>query len=333
MDTERLYGDTMHDLVDIDDIERKDVETILETAERMKSDPERFSDALEDRTLLMLFEKPSTRTRVSFEAGMTQLGGHAINFEMDRSQMSRGESMHDTAKVLSRYCDTIMARLYDHRKIKELRDAADVPVINGLTDLLHPCQALGDAFTLEERGMDLREIQIAYVGDGNNVAHSLLQVAGRLGIDMTVGSPEGYEPDRTIFGRARANANRKDASITVVNDPVKAVEGADVVYTDVWVSMGDEAGGDAAASESTRSEGSVRENEEERKKDLVPYQVNEELIRHADDAVKVMHCLPAHRGQEITSEVLDGEHSIVFDQAENRMHVQKALLDTLINGS
>jgi ornithine carbamoyltransferase len=321
----------MHDLIDIDDIERKDVETVMKTAERMKSDPERFSRTLEDRTLLMLFEKPSTRTRVSFEAGMTQLGGHAINFEMDQSQMSRGESMHDTAKVLSRYCDAIMARLYDHGKIKELRDAADVPVINGLTDLLHPCQALGDAFTIQEQGLDLQEMKIAYVGDGNNVCHSLLQVAGRLGIDMTVGSPEGYEPDDKILGRARASANRKDASIRVANDPLRAVMDADVVYTDVWVSMGDEAGGDAAASESTRSEGSVREDEEKRKEDLRPYQVNEDLLRHASDDVKVMHCLPAHRGEEITSEVLDGEHSIVFDQAENRMHVQKALLDTLIN--
>lgn len=304
----------MHDLIDIDDIDRKDVETVLKTAERMKSDPERFSRTLEDRTLLMLFEKPSTRTRVSFEAGMTQLGGHAINFEMDQSQMSRGESMHDTAKVLSRYCDAIMARLYDHGKIKELRDAADVPVINGLTDLLHPCQALGDAFTLQEQGLDLQETQLAYVGDGNNVAHSLLQVAGRLGIDMTVGSPEGYEPDKKILGRARASANRKDATLRVVNDPTSAVKDADAVYTDVWVSMGDE-------------------DEEQRRGDLRPYQVNKDLLRHASDDVRVMHCLPAHRDEEITSEVLDGEHSIVFDQAENRMHVQKALLDTLINAS
>jgi len=304
----------MYDLIDIDDIERKDVETILKTTERMKSDPQRFSRTLEDRSLLMLFEKPSTRTRVSFEAGMTQLGGHAINFEMDRSQMSRGETMGDTARVLSRYCDAIMARLYDHDKIKELRDAADVPVINGLTDLLHPCQALGDAFTMQEQGLDLQEMKMAYVGNGNNVTQSLLQVAGRLGIDMTVGSPAGYGPDSKVLGRARAGANRTDASIRVTDDPVTAVKDADVVYTDVWVSMGDE-------------------DEDEPRDALGLYQVNQDLLRHARDDVRVMHCLPAHRGEEITSEVLDGEHSIVFDQAENRMHVQKALLDTLINRS
>ncbi|MDY6770631.1 MAG: ornithine carbamoyltransferase [Candidatus Nanohaloarchaea archaeon] len=302
----------MDNLIDIADLTTDDVKDVFERTDELRYNRKQYADRLANRTLLMLFEKPSTRTRVSFEAGMTQLGGHAINFEMESSQMSRGETLGDTAKVLSRYCDAVMARLYEHRKMKEFRDHADIPVINGLTDLLHPCQALGDLYTLKKEGLSFDELEMTYVGDGNNVCQSLLQVCGKLGVDMTVGSPEGYKPDEKIVGRARADADRKDARIRVVDDPVEAVDGADAVYTDVWTSMGDE-------------------NREERREALQPFQVNEELLEHAAGNVRVMHCLPAHRGEEVTSAVLDGGHSIVFDQAENRLHVQKAVLDLLIN--
>lgn len=301
----------MQDLIDVHDISREDIEEIYSLSEEIKSNPDSFHDSLNNQTLLMLFEKPSTRTRVSFESGMTQLGGHAIFFHTKKSQMSRGEEISDTSKVLSRYCDAVMARMYDHQKLVELADNSTIPVINGLTDLLHPCQALSDFFTMKEKGIDLESAKVVYTGDGNNMTHSLMQTAAKLGVEFHAACPQGYGPDEEIVQRSREEAENNGSQVIVTEDVEKAVEGADVVYTDVWASMGDE-------------------DSEERKRALQPYQVNEELLDHASPDVKAMHCLPAHRGEEITGEVMDGEHSIVFDQAENRLHVQKAIMHLLM---
>lgn len=289
----------MHDVIDIQDLTATEIEDLYELTEEMKADPDAFGDSLSNETLIMLFAKPSTRTRVSFEAGMTELGGHAIYFSQDQSQLSRGESLEDTAKVLSRYAGGIMARLFDHETMVELGEHADVPVINGLTDLLHPCQALADIFTLRERGLD--DGPLAFVGDGNNVAHSLMQICATLDIPCRIATPEGYEPSQEIQDRVA------DADVLVTNDPVKAVDGAIAVYTDVFVSMGDD---------------------EEKKADFDEFQVDSDLMAHSADGV-FMHCLPAHRGEEVAAEVMDGPNSIVYDQAENRQHVQKAILHTV----
>jgi ornithine carbamoyltransferase len=289
----------MKHVIDIDDLSEREITALYDLTDRMKADPGEFTDELPNKTLLMLFAKPSTRTRVSFEAGMTELGGHAINFSLGESQLSRGESMRDTAKVLSRYTGGIMARLFEHETMVELAEHADVPVINGLTDFLHPCQALADGYTLRERGLE--DGPLAFVGDGNNVAHSLMQLCATLDIPCRVATPEGYEPDEEIRNRVSR------ADVTVTNDPVEAVDGARAVYTDVFVSMGDD---------------------ESKKADFEGFQVTSELMSHTDDAV-FMHCLPAHRDEEVTAAVIDGPNSIVYDQAENRQHVQKAILATV----
>ncbi|MFW5921861.1 MAG: ornithine carbamoyltransferase [Halodesulfurarchaeum sp.] len=289
----------MKDLLDIDDLEKGDIEELYELTDRLKADPGAFGDSLSNESLVMLFAKPSTRTRISFEAGMTELGGHAIHFSKEHSQISRGESLKDTATVLSRYAGGIMARLFDHGTLLELADGADVPVINGLTDKLHPCQALADGYTLKEN--DLEDGPLAYVGDGNNVAHSLLQLCATLEIPCRIATPPGYEPDDEIQERVA------DADVTVTNDPAEAVTGARAVYTDVFVSMGDDEAKRAA---------------------FEGFQVTPELMAESDDAA-FMHCLPAHRGEEVSAAVMDGEHSIVYDQAENRKHVQKAILHTV----
>lgn len=290
----------MLDVIDIDDLTEQEILDIYALTDDMKANPEAYHDALSNRTLLMFFAKPSTRTRVSFEAGMTELGGHAIYFSQDQSQLTRGESLEDTAKVLARYTDAIMARLFEHETMVELATHAGVPVINGLTDLLHPCQALSDVYTMREYGIG--DGPLAFVGDGNNVAHSLMQICATLDIPCRIATPEGYEPDEEIQSRVA------DADVTVTNDPVAAVEGAKAVYTDVFVSMGES---------------------EEKKAAFDGYQVTEELMAHGDDA-KFMHCLPAHRGEEVASPVIDGPNSIVYDQAENRQHVQKAILHELL---
>jgi len=290
----------MQDVIDIDDLTAQEIQDVYELTDEMKEEPTAFQDALSNRTLLMFFAKPSTRTRVSFEAGMTQLGGHAIYFSEEQSQLSRGESLKDTAKVLSRYTDAIMARLFEHETMIELAEHADVPVVNGLTDLLHPCQALSDVYTMREYGIE--DGPLAFVGDGNNVAHSLMQICAKLDIPCRIATPEGYEPDEEIQRRVA------DADVTVTNDPVEAVEGARAVYTDVFVSMGES---------------------ESKKADFEGFQVTEELMAHTEDG-KFMHCLPAHRGDEVAAPVIDGPNSIVYDQAENRQHVQKAILHRLL---
>ncbi|MFB6125622.1 MAG: ornithine carbamoyltransferase [Halanaeroarchaeum sp.] len=290
----------MDDLIDIGDLTATDIETIYDRTEAIKSDPEAYHDALANRTLLMLFAKPSTRTRVSFEAGMTQLGGHGIYFSQDQSQMSRGESLKDTAIVLSRYADAIMARLFEHETMLELAEHAEVPVINGLTDLLHPAQALADGYTMREHGV--ADGPVAFVGDGNNVAHSLAQLCAALDVPCRIATPEGYEPEPAVMDRVA------DADVLVTNDPVEAVTDARVVYTDVFVSMGES---------------------DEKRAAFDGFQVDADLMAHTDDG-KFMHCLPAHRGEEVAAEVMDGPNSIVYDQAENRMHVQKAILYELL---
>ena len=266
---------------------------------------------LEGKSLGMIFEKPSTRTRISFEVGTTQLGGHALYLSPKDLQLGRGETIADTAKVLSRYVDGIMYRAFEHDMMVELAENSTVPVISGLDDVEHPCQIVADLLTIKEN-KDNFEQKLVYVGDGNNVCHSLLLGSALVGMDMTACVPEGYDPDQDIVDKAKEIGKENGGEIDVQRKPSKAVKDADVIYTDVWVSMGDE------------------EEKEKRMNDFEGYQINKELISNADDDVIVMHCLPAHRGVEITSEVMDGPHSVVFDQAENRLHAQKAIMAELM---
>ncbi len=266
---------------------------------------------LEGKSLGMIFEKPSTRTRISFEVGTTQLGGHALYLSPKDLQLGRGETIADTAKVLSRYVDGIMYRAFDNEMMVELAENSSVPVISGLDDVEHPCQIVADLLTIKEKKGDFDQ-KLVYVGDGNNVCHSLLLGSALVGMDMTACVPEGYDPDQEIVDKAVELGKENDAEIDIKRKPSEAVKDADVIYTDVWVSMGDE------------------EEKEKRMKDFEGYQINKELISKADEDVIVMHCLPAHRGVEITSEVMDGPHSVVFDQAENRLHAQKAIMAELM---
>lgn len=296
----------MDNLIDINELSRAQIEDLFDLTERMKRSPRVFSEVMAGRTLIMLFAKPSTRTRLSFESGTTMLGGHAIFLAMEHSQLGRGEPISDTARVMSRYADLIMARLFDHDEIVDLARYADIPVINGLTDYLHPCQALGDLYTLHER--DLHE-RVAFVGDGNNnVTHSLMQACAKLGVSCRVAAPAGMQPDQTIRDRV------KDADVLVTEDPYEAVEGATAVYTDVFVSMGEE------------------EQRAEILEALREYQVDQALMEAATEDAVFMHCLPAHRGEEVSADVFEGPQSIVFDQAENRMHVQNAIMLSLVRG-
>jgi ornithine carbamoyltransferase len=263
---------------------------------------------LKGKTLAMIFEKPSTRTRVSFEVGMWQLGGYALYLGASDLQLGRGETIADTAQVLSRYVDGIMARVFSHQTILDLIRYSRVPVINGLSDLTHPCQGLADLFTVYEKKGGLSGLKLAYIGDGNNVAHSLIYGCSKVGMDMTLACPRGYEPNPEVVSKAKEEAKRNGCKIKVTNDPKEAVRGADIVYTDVWASMG-------------------QENEHDKRvKIFKPYQVNVQLVKEAKGDYLFMHCLPAHRGEEVTDEVADSKNSVIFDQAENRMHTQKALL-------
>ncbi|MEW6329272.1 MAG: ornithine carbamoyltransferase [Candidatus Micrarchaeota archaeon] len=290
-------------LLTVRQLNAKQISEMMKIAEELKNGKERRR--LENRTLVMLFEKPSTRTRVSFEVAMTQLGGHAIYLDFVGSQISRGETFHDTALTLSRYADVIMARLYKHSDIAEMAKHSRAPIINGLTDLEHPCQALGDILTIREKGKLKRKAKLAYVGDcANNVANSLMLAAAKMGMDVALVGPAGYPPNNEYVREAK----KSRVKVEFVSDVAKGVKGADVIYTDVWISMG------------------MEEEKSERMKAFVPYQVNKEMLAHAKKDCIVMHCLPAHRGLEITSDVLDGKHSVVWDQAENRLHIQKAIL-------
>lgn len=264
-------------------------------------------EPLNGKTLAMIFEKSSTRTRVSFEVAMIQLGGTPLYLSASDLQLGRGELIEDTARAMSRYVDGVMIRARKHSDVEKFSENSTVPVINGLTDLEHPCQALTDIFTVLEKKETL-DVKMVYVGDGNNVANSLLLATSIFGMDFTVACPQGYEPDSKILEESLKIAESSGARINILNDPLEAIEGADVVYTDVWISMGDE------------------EEESKRIQDLQEYQLNNMLLKSADPSAIVMHCLPAVRGQEITEEVLNGSQSVVWDQAENRLHVQKAIL-------
>ena len=261
----------------------------------------------------MMFSKASTRTRVSFETGFHQLGGHAIYLNDRDSQIGRGEPIRDTARVLSRMVDGIMIRTFSHDSVIELAEFASIPVINGLTDLLHPCQALTDLLTIEEQLGSLKDRKLVYVGDGNNMAHSLMYACAKVGMDMVCASPKGYQPDPMVLKQAQEDAAQTGCTISVEEDIAKAVKGADVLYTDVWTSMGQEA------------------EREIRLKALHDYQINSELLKAANPGAIVLHCLPAHRGEEITEEVLEGPQSFVWDQAENRLHTQKAIMVLLMS--
>ena len=296
----------MGSLLSISDI-KDDVEFILDLASKIKAG-EMEEKPLEGKTLAMIFQKSSTRTRVSFDVGMYQLGGRAIFLSSNDLQMGRGEPISDTAKVLSRFVDGIMIRAIKHSDVEELAKYSDVPVISGLTDLEHPCQALADMLTIKEHFGDWKGRKICFVGDGNNVCNSLLLIAPLLGMDMSVACPKGYEPNDDILKTAREYAHEKGTEIIVSDDIGVALQNVDVVYTDVWVSMGDEA------------------EEAQRKLDLSPFQVNSDLMSIANDGAIFMHCLPAVRGQEVSGEVIDSEQSVVYDEAENRMHAQKAVL-------
>jgi len=305
--------DQKRDLLSMLDVE-KDLVGILELAKNLKNRTKAGEpyEPLRGKSLAMIFEKSSTRTRVSFEVGMTQLGGHALFLSPNDLQLGRGETIADTARVLSRYVDGIMYRAYKNENVRELARHATVPVINGLDDKEHPCQIITDLLTAQEHKGEIKGRKLAYVGDGNNVCNSLLLGCAILGMHMAAGVPEGYEPDPHLLGEAQRIAGETGARIDVVHDPIAAVKHADIVYTDVWVSMG------------------MEKEKEERERIFLPYQVNDALLAAARRDVSVMHCLPAHRGLEITDEVVDGPHSIVFDQAENRLHAQKAILVRLL---
>lgn len=296
----------MDSLLSICDI-KDDVKHILELASKIKAG-EIEKNPLEGKTLAMIFEKPSTRTRVSFDVGMYQLGGRTLFLSSNDLQMGRGEPISDTAKVLSRFVDGIMIRAIEHDDVVELAKYSDVPVISGLTNLEHPCQVLADVLTIKEHFGSFDGKKICFVGDGNNVCNSLLLIAPILGMNMSVTCPKGYEPNSQIIKKAQKLANKNNTEITVTDDVELALNNVDVVYTDVWVSMGDEI-------ESVQ-----------REIDFKPYQVNSDLMKLANDDAIFMHCLPAIRGQEVSADVIDGPQSVVFDEAENRLHAQKAVL-------
>ncbi len=308
------------DFISIHDLTSSDIEEIFKLSSDLKEKQKKQEkhEYLWAKSLAMIFEKPSTRTRVSFEIGMWQLGGLAINLDQEAIGLGVRESIGDVAKTLSRYADAILIRTFEHAKVLELARHASIPVINGLSDLLHPCQALADVFTVKEnKGISgsIREYQglkMAYIGDGNNVCNSLMFAAAKLGMNLVIATPPGYEPKKEIVELAFEDGKKAGIELDILNDPVVAAKDADVIYTDVWASMGQE-------KEAVK-----------RKKAFQKFQVNRQLMALAKKDAIVMHCLPAHRGEEITDEVLDGPQSVVFDQAENRLHVQKAILSLLL---
>ncbi|MCM8796434.1 MAG: ornithine carbamoyltransferase [Candidatus Omnitrophica bacterium] len=300
------------DFISVKDLESAEIEEIFLLTDKLKRQKEKFTKALSGKTIVLIFQKPSNRTRVSFEVGMYQLGGNALYLSPHEINLGVRESIHDVAKTISRYADAIVLRTYAHETILQMAESASVPVINGLSDFEHPCQALADVYTVREKLKRLKGIILAYVGDGNNVAHSLLYTCAKTGMDIHIGTPSGYEPKKEVVEESKQIAKAKKSSVILFDNPHQAVKNADVIYTDVWTSMGQE------------------EEAQERKRIFRDFQVNEKLLRVAKPMALIMHCLPAHRGEEITDEVMDSKNSIVFDQAENRMHVQKAILIKLL---
>ena len=297
-------------ILTLDELDSKEIEHLLELAIELKKEQKKGHEKpiLQNKTLAMIFEKPSTRTRVSFEVGMLQLGGHAITLSSDNLQMSRGETISDTAKTLSRYVDAIMARVYDHDTLEEFSAYSSIPVINGLSNLYHPCQILADLMTIKEHKKNLKKIKIAWIGDGNNVCNSLILGCSKLQIAISVATPDGFEPSDVAVSTAKLHTK-----IEITNDPITAITDADVVMTDTFVS--------------------IHNTDKDRLSKFLPkFQINSDLMKNAKKDAIFLHCLPAKRDQEVTSDVIDGPQSVVWDEAENRLHVQKALLVSLLNG-
>lgn len=302
------------DLLELNDYSPEEIMYLIDSAIELKKKQKNGEvfHPLKGKTLGLIFEKSSTRTRVSFEVGMYQLGGHALFLSKNDIQLGRGETIGDTAQVMSRYLDGIMIRTFGHDKVEDLARYASIPVINGLSDLAHPCQVLADYQTIYEHKGKLKGLKLAYIGDGNNMAHSLMIGGAKLGVDVSVAGPEGYEPDAAVVAEAREIAKETGAKIVVTRSPQEAVQDADVIYTDVWASMGFE------------------EEQLAREAAFKDYQVNEELVKAAKSDYLFLHCLPAHREEEVSTGVIDGPNSVIFDQAENRLHAQKALLAALM---
>lgn len=302
------------DFLDLTDFTTEELQYLLDLAVELKRKQKagEVYQPLKGKTLGMIFEKASTRTRLSFEVGMYQLGGHALFLSRNDLQIGRGEPIHDTAQVMSRYLDGIMIRTFAHKTLVDLARSATIPVINALTDFSHPCQAMADYLTIQEYKGRLAGLKIAYIGDGNNMAHSLMMGAAKFGMHIAIASPEGYWPDQDLTKSMQQLAKANGGSVLVTTDPREAIADADAVYTDVWASMGFE------------------EEQKEREKAFRNYQVNEELVQYAKPDYIFLHCLPAHRGEEVSEGVIDGPHSVIFDQAENRLHVQKAIMASIM---
>jgi len=304
----------MKDFISLHDITEKELEDLLTLAIKLKSEQKQGIQhhLLKGKTLGMIFTKSSTRTRISFEVGMTQLGGYPLFLSSNDIQLGRGETIHDTAKVMERYLDGIMIRTYAHSDVLELAECADIPIINALTDLLHPCQVLADLLTTYEHKGKLEDLKIAYIGDGNNMAHSIMYGAAKAKMNCAIATPENYACDSEVVANAKDDFKKSGKNLIITADPIEAIKNADVVYTDTWVSMGQE------------------EEKAERIKAFDGYQVNSELMKHANTDAVFMHCLPAYRGFEVSEDVIDGPQSVIFDEAENRLHAQKAVLATLM---
>jgi ornithine carbamoyltransferase len=297
-------------LIEIHHLTLEEIYQIFDLSAALKQDRliGRKHHVLEGKKLGMIFSKPSTRTRVSFEVGIYELGGTGLYFNQNDLQLKKSESVSDTAQVLSRYLDGIMIRTFEHQDVIDLAKYGSIPVINGLTDLHHPCQVLCDLFTVLEKRRTLRGLKLAYIGDGNNMAHSLLHGCSKVGMNIAIASPSGYTPAEFVVKESQENAKYMGSKVEILEDPIAAVKDADIIYTDVWASMGQEKEAD------------------DRKKKFMKYQVNPELVKHAKDDYLFMHCLPAHRGDEVVNEVCDSSNSVIFDEAENRLHVQKAIM-------
>ncbi len=304
----------MKHLLSIHDITTDETKQILSVAQDLKEKQKKGipHPILKNKTLGMIFSKSSTRTRVSFEVGMYQLGGHALFLSSNDIQLGRGETIYDTANVLSRYLDGIMIRTFEQSDVEDLAKFGSIPIINGLTDLLHPCQALTDMLTITEHKGKLEGLKLAYLGDGNNMTHSLLYAGAKLGVNVSVATPKGFECNEEVIANAKEDAKKTGAVIDISYDPVQAIKDADAVYTDTWLSMGQEG------------------SKEERLKVFKDYQINSALMKHAKNDAIFLHCLPAYRGYEVTEEVIDGPQSVIFDEAENRLHTQKAIMALLM---
>ncbi|HEY9186285.1 MAG TPA: ornithine carbamoyltransferase [Bacteroidota bacterium] len=301
-----------NDFLSISDLSIKELKKVFELTRSIKKQPRKYKNYLSGKVLACIFEKQSLRTRVTFEVGIKQLGGESIYLAPADISLGKRESVYDVAKNLERWVDGIMIRTFGHNIVVEMADAAKIPIINGLTDLEHPCQAIADFYTVLEHKKKFKKLKFTYVGDGNNVCHSLMLTAAKLGVEFYAATPKGYEPSKEIFEKALEDAEKTGAIINIVNDPIEAVTKTDVVYTDVWASMGQE-------SEAAK-----------RKKIFKDYQVNSKLMSYAKSDAIFMHCLPAHRGEEVTDDVLDSKQSVVYDEAENRLHAQKAIMCLLM---